>query len=92
MNKSLQKDIITPTEKINKRRGYSKKYMTRHTTMCVTLANDADADIIEWLAKQDNKSDAVRTVLRDAILTQRRRMAFSIDTNPNSHLFCEWEE
>ena len=71
MNKDLQKDIITPSERINKRRGYSKKYMARHQTMCVTLAKDADADIIAWLEDQENKSVAVREIIRKHIANEK---------------------
>ena len=40
------------------------KYMERHQTLCVTLNKNTDADIIDWLNCQDNRSKAVRKVLR----------------------------
>ena len=43
---------------------YQKKYMERHVTLCVTLDKDKDADIIDWLNAQDNRSVAVRNLLR----------------------------
>ena len=43
---------------------YQKKYMERHVTLCVTLDKDKDADIIDWLNDQDNRSVAVRNLLR----------------------------
>ena len=45
---------------------YAKKYMERHQTLCVTLSKDDDADIIAWLSKQENRSRAVRALLRKA--------------------------
>lgn len=43
------------------------KYMERHQTLCVTLDNDDDADIIIWLGKQKNRSQAVRKALKEFI-------------------------
>lgn len=45
-------------------RKYSAKYMTKHQTLCVTLSKTEDADIIAWLEKQENRSQAVRAVLK----------------------------
>lgn len=67
MNKSLQKDIITDEMRQKKKRAYCKKHMTKCQTMCVTLRNEQDADIIKWLSEQDNRSEAVRKVLRQWI-------------------------
>lgn len=57
MNPDLQK-------KKGDRRVYLKKYMMRHRTLCVTLDNDSDSDIISWLDAQENRSQAVREALR----------------------------
>lgn len=43
------------------------KYMERHKTLCVTLDNKNDEDIIIWLGKQENRSQAVRKVLKEFI-------------------------
>ena len=43
------------------------KYMERHQTLCVTLDNKDDADIIVWLGKQQNRSQAVRKALKEII-------------------------
>ena len=43
------------------------KYMERHMTLCVTLDKEKDADIIRWLDMQDNRSQAVRSVIKDFI-------------------------
>lgn len=47
------------------RKKYLKKYMERHTTLCVTLDNSSDKDIIDWLSAQQNRSQAVRGALRE---------------------------
>lgn len=57
MNPALEK------EKKPKYRNQAK-YMERHQTLCVTLDKDVDSDIIGWLKKQENRSKAVRRVLR----------------------------
>lgn len=46
-----------------------KKYMERHTILCVTLDNSADAEIIGWLNGQEpkQKSNAVRSALKKHI-------------------------
>jgi predicted RND superfamily exporter protein len=64
MNDDLKREIITPETKQNKRRAYSKKHMEKCKTMCVTLRQAEDADIIAWLDKQDNKSESVRKAIR----------------------------
>lgn len=64
MNKLLKKETSTPAQKLKKRRGYAKKYMSNCRTLCVTLNNDRDADILEWLDSLENRSDTVREVLR----------------------------
>ncbi len=48
------------------------KYMERHQTLCVTLDNEDDKDIIVWLGKQKNRSQAVRKVLRAWITGKKK--------------------
>ena len=57
MNETLKKPIVDY-------RAFQKKYMERHQTLCVTLSKDNDKDIISWLGKQENRSQAVREALR----------------------------
>ncbi len=57
MNEKLKK---TKKPKHNKQ----AKYMLRHKTLCVSLEIIDDADILRWLAKQENRSASVRAVLR----------------------------
>ena len=47
-----------------KQAAYQRKYMNRHRMLCVLLDEKDDADIIFWLGKQENRSEAVREVLR----------------------------
>lgn len=61
MNNKLKKDSKT------KQADYQKKYMARHTLVCVNFDNDDDKDIIRWLGKQKNRSEAIRRVIREAI-------------------------
>ena len=56
MNPELRKTV---TDK-----KYAAKYMERHKTLCVTLDKKADADIIQWLGTQENRSQTVREILR----------------------------
>ena len=58
MNNDLKKDIYDY-------KFHQKKYMVRHQTLCVTLSKEKDADIISWLGKQENRSEAVRRALRE---------------------------
>ena len=46
------------------KKNYAKKYMERHRTLCVTLDNESDSDIIRWLETQENRSQTVREILR----------------------------
>ena len=59
MNSNLKKE-----EKHSNRQA---KYMERHVTLCVTLDKEKDADIIGWLNTQENRSQAVRSVIKDFI-------------------------
>ena len=47
-----------------KQAAYQRKYMNAHRMLCVLLDEKDDADIIFWLGKQENRSEAVREVLR----------------------------
>lgn len=49
----------------DKQKVYQKKYMDRHRMLCVLLNKEKDKDIIEWLQKQENQSEAVREALRE---------------------------
>lgn len=63
MNDKLKNDN-KKTDREQRRKAWQNKYMSRHKTLCVTLDNTEDADILEWLGSQDNRSESVRTVLR----------------------------
>lgn len=52
----------------DKQKGYQKKYMDRHRMLCVLLHKENDKDIIDWLATQENQSEAVREALREVRL------------------------
>ena len=62
MNEALKKNRKPTTDR-------QKKYMAKHTILCVTLDNDTDAEIIAWLDGQGHrmKSEAVRTALKSQI-------------------------
>lgn len=47
---------------------YQKKYMDRHKMLCVLLDTKDDKDIISWLGKQENRSEAVRRAIRADIV------------------------
>lgn len=57
MNKKLIKSKSDPGKR-------QRKYMRKHMTLCVTLSKEKDQDIIEWLDRQNNRSEEVRRVLR----------------------------
>ena len=57
MNKQLKKD-----KKDAKAR--QRRYMAKMQTLCVTLSKSRDADIIAWLERQENRSEAVRNIIR----------------------------
>ena len=64
MNNDLIRETVTDETKQEKRKEYNKKHMEKCKTMCVTLRQAEDADIIAWLDSQDNKSESVRKALR----------------------------
>lgn len=60
----MNSELCKATAEGNARKRAMKKYMERHKTMCVTLGVVEDADILAWLAKQKNRSAAIREILR----------------------------
>lgn len=54
------------------------KYMERHQTLCVTLDNKNDADIIDWLGRHGNRSQAVRKALREIIREEKSKSKATI--------------
>ena len=64
MNTALQKDIYTEEERRNVRKKHLLKYMSRHKTMCVTLSDENDSDILDWLDRQENRSESIRKALK----------------------------
>lgn len=53
--------------KLKKNESYKKRYMRKHKMLTALLDNEKDADIIEWLNKQENRSEAIRQAIRDRI-------------------------
>ncbi len=51
---------------LKKQAKYQAKYMERHRMLTVNLDKQEDSDIIKWLDKQANRSEAVRKALRKA--------------------------
>lgn len=43
---------------------YRKRYMRNHKIMTMILDNEKDADILAWLDGKENKSEAVRELIR----------------------------
>lgn len=52
---------------IAKQMEYQKKYLKKKRMITILLDNKKDADIISWMERQENKSDAIREVLRKHI-------------------------
>ena len=50
-----------------KQKAYQKKYMDAHIMLTAILDRKDDKDIISWLGKQENRSEAVRRALRASI-------------------------
>lgn len=48
-------------------KGYQAKYRSKNRAYCFNLNSDRDKDIIEWLDKQENKSQAISKALRKAL-------------------------
>jgi len=53
--------------KLKKNESYKKRYMRKHKMLTALLDKEKDADIIEWLNKQENRSEAIRQAIRDRI-------------------------
>jgi hypothetical protein len=51
---------------LKKQAKYQAKYMERHKMLTVNLDKKEDAEIIAWLDKQANRSEAVRKALKEA--------------------------
>ena len=58
-------------EELKKPEKYRKRYMRSHKIITLLLDNKRDADILDWLSKQENRSEAIRNVLRNFILFER---------------------
>lgn len=48
-------------------KGYQAKYRSKNKAYCFNLNSDRDKDIIAWLDKQENKSQAISKALRKAL-------------------------
>ena len=57
---------------VSKQAVYQKKYMNRHRMLSVLLDEKNDKDIISWLGKQENRSEAVRRAIRDTIAKEKQ--------------------
>lgn len=57
-----------PQTKAEIRKEWDKNNMTR---IQVILSNKRDAELIEWLKQQPNKSDAIRRALRLAVEAEK---------------------
>lgn len=51
-------------EALKKPEKYRKRYMRSHKIMTMILDNEKDADILAWLDGKENKSEAVRELIR----------------------------
>lgn len=51
----------------------SAKYNKANTvSLSIRFFKESDADVIEWIGKQDNKADAIRQLIRQAIAAEKR--------------------
>jgi Arc/MetJ-type ribon-helix-helix transcriptional regulator len=55
---------------VAKQAQYQKKYMKRKKMLSVLLDPKDDKDIIKWLGRQENRSEAVRRAIRADIVYQ----------------------
>ena len=60
-------------ETLKKPESYKKRYMQKHKMLTLLLDNEKDKDIISWLGKQENRSEAVRMAIRSCIEYYERR-------------------
>ena len=54
-------------EALKKPEKYRKRYMRSHKMITMLLDNEKDADIIGWLGRQENRSEAVRELIRKEV-------------------------
>lgn len=47
---------------------YRTRYMRKHKTISFVLDHQKDADILDWIGKQDNCSAAIRSAIRSQIV------------------------
>lgn len=57
-------------EALKKNEKYQKRYMKRHTMLCVCLDNEKDKDIVDWKKTQENVSESVKRAIRSSIAYQ----------------------
>lgn len=51
----------------------SAKYNKENTvSLSIRFFKESDADVIEWIGKQENKADAIRQLIRQAIAAEKR--------------------
>ena len=59
-------------ESLKKPEKYRKRYMRSHKIITLLLDNKRDADIIRWLGRQENRSEAIRMAIRSCIEYQEK--------------------
>lgn len=59
-------------EELKKPEKYRKRYMRSHKIITLLLDNNKDADILYWLSKQENRSEAIRIAIRSCIEYQEK--------------------
>lgn len=59
-------------EELKKPEKYRKRYMRSHKIITLLLDNKRDADIIRWLGRQENRSEAIRMAIRVCIEYQEK--------------------
>ena len=51
----------------------SAKYNKEKTvSLSIRFFKESDADVIDWIRKQDNKADAIRQLIRQSIAAEKR--------------------
>ena len=63
-------------ETLKKPDKYRKRYMQKHKMLTLLLDNEKDEDIISWLGKQENRSEAVRMAIRSCIEYHERTKCY----------------
>lgn len=59
-------------EELKKPEKYRKRYMRSHKIITLLLDNKKDADILDWLSKKENRSEAIRIAIRSCIEYQEK--------------------